>query len=126
MNDAVIKCSPHSFSETLDRLRAAIVAGGNTLFADIDQAAAAQSIGLTLRPTRLLVFGNPKGGTPLMVAFPLVALDLPLKVLVWEDDGQANVAYLPASILAQRYGIDAQDARIANMDHALEAILAQS
>jgi uncharacterized protein (DUF302 family) len=126
MDDVVVKRSPYSFPETLERLRAAIVAGGNTVFADIDQSSAAQSVGLRLRPTHLLVFGNPKGGTPLMAAFPLVALDLPLKLLVWEDDGQTTVAHTPARVFAQRYGVDGQDARIANMDRALETILTQA
>jgi uncharacterized protein (DUF302 family) len=126
MNNAVLKRSPMSFTETLKRLRTAIVVGGNTLFADIDQSAAAQGVGLALRPTHLLVFGNPKGGTPLMDAFPLIALDLPLKFLVWEEEGHANVAYTPASVLAQRHAVTGQESRIAAMDHAMETILAQA
>jgi len=103
-------------------LSGAAVAAGNTIFATIDQAAAAESAGLSLRPTTLLVFGNPKGGTPLMEAAPLVGLDLPLKLLVWEDDRGVHVAYTPMSEIAQRYAID--DPRIDAMDRALAALAA--
>ncbi|MBV9101939.1 MAG: DUF302 domain-containing protein [Candidatus Eremiobacteraeota bacterium] len=77
---------------------------GNTVFAMIDQAEAAAKVGLTLRPTTLIVFGNPKGGTPLMEALPLIALELPLKMLVWEENGTVNVSYVPMSEIAARYG----------------------
>jgi uncharacterized protein (DUF302 family) len=124
MSDVVIKSSRFEFSETVQRLTAAIGDAGNTAFADIDQSAAAQSAGLSLRPTRLLVFGNPKGGTPLMDAFPLAALDLPLKLLVWEEHGATQVAYTPPSAIAARYGVTGKDAQIAGMTHALETIVA--
>ena len=87
------KQSRYSYSETVERLAKAITAGGNTIFATIDQAAAAEASGLALRPTTLVIFGNPKGGTPLMDAFPLVALELPLKLLVWQDDNGVKIAY---------------------------------
>jgi uncharacterized protein (DUF302 family) len=116
----VTKSSRHPFSDTVAMLSDAIVAAGNTLFATIDQAAAARDAGLSLRPTTLLVFGNPKGGTPLMQAAPLFALELPLKLLVWQDDGGVHVAYTPMSEIAARYGID--DPRIAAMDRALAAL----
>ena len=77
---------------------------------------------MTLRQTTLIVFGNPKGGTPLMEAFPLVALDLPLKLLVWEENGSVNVAYLPMSEVAARYAVTGMDARIAAMDAALQTL----
>jgi uncharacterized protein (DUF302 family) len=96
--------------------------GGNTIFATIDQSAAAAGAGLTLRPTSLIVFGNPKGGTPLMDAFPLVALDLPLKLLVWEENGSVNVAYTPMAEIAARYNVTSMDAPIGAMDHALDAL----
>ena len=75
---AIVSISRYAYGETVERLMSAIAAAGTTLFAQIDQSAAAENAGLRLRPTTLLVFGNPKAGTPLMDAFPLAALDLPL------------------------------------------------
>lgn len=124
MSDAVVLGSRFSYSETVAVLVAAIAKGGATLFANIDQSRAAQEVGLTLRPTTLLVFGNPKGGTPLMEAFPLAALDLPLKLLVWEEADAVSVAYTPARAIAARYGVSGKDALIAAMDHQLEALAA--
>src|SRR5277367_6048413 len=105
------KQSRYSYSETLERLSKAITDGGNTIFATIDQAAAAKTVGLSLRPTTLFIFGNPKGGTPLMDAFPLVALELPLRLLVWEDGNAAKVAYNTMSQIAARYGVSGMDER---------------
>jgi uncharacterized protein (DUF302 family) len=110
------------FAETVARLNAAIAEAGNTLFATIDQSAAARGVGLSLRPTTLIVFGNPRGGTPLMEAFPLVALELPLKILVWEEDDAVNVGYETVAEIAGRYGVSGMDARIAAMDAALDAL----
>jgi uncharacterized protein (DUF302 family) len=102
----VTRPSPHSVAETLDRLRAAIAARGLTLFAEIDHGGEAARVGLAMQPAHVLVFGNPRAGTPLMVASPLVALDLPLKVLVWEDaEAHAWVSYARPADLARRYGI---------------------
>jgi uncharacterized protein (DUF302 family) len=116
------KRSRYSYAETLAKVTRAITDAGNTIFARIDQAAAAAGVGLTLRPTTLVVFGNPKGGTPLMDAFPLVGLGLPLKVMVWEENGSVNVAYEPMSEIAARYAVTGMDARIAAMDHALDQL----
>lgn len=124
MSDAVVKTSRYSYSETIDRLTATIVAAGSTVFANIDQSAAARSAGMTLRPTTLIVFGNPKGGTPLMDAFPLAALELPLKLLIWEESGTVDVAYTPASVIAVRYAVAGKDALIAALDHAVETVVA--
>jgi uncharacterized protein (DUF302 family) len=121
---AAITRSRHSYADTVARLTSAISEAGNTLFAAIDQAAAAKSAGLDLRPTTLLIFGNPKGGTPLMAAHPLFALELPLKLAVWDDGDTVNVAHARMRETAQRYGIDAADPRIAAMDHALDALCA--
>jgi uncharacterized protein (DUF302 family) len=120
----MITRSRYPYSDTVARLSGAITTGGNAIFATIDQAAAARSVGAALRPTTLLIFGNPKGGTPLMDAFPLVALELPLKLLVWEQDGTANVAYVPVSEIAARYAVTGMDARVAAMDAALAALVA--
>src|SRR5580692_1761141 len=118
----ITKPSRYPYSETIERLSKAITDAGNTIFATIDQAAAAKSAGLSLRPTALIIFGNPRGGTPLMDAFPLVALELPLKLLVWEENGSVNVAYMPASEIAARYGIPEMDARVAAIDRAVDAL----
>jgi uncharacterized protein (DUF302 family) len=118
----MIKPSRYSYAETVARVSEAILTAGNAIFATIDQSAAAARAGLTLRPTSLIVFGNPKGGTPLMEAFPLLALDLPLKLLVWEAEGAVNVAYTPMSEIAGRYGVTGRDALIGAMDRALETI----
>ena len=124
MNPAseVVKASRYSYAETLEKLTEAIRAKGNTIFATIDQAAAAQGVGLTLRPTTLIVFGNPKGGTGLMAAFPLIALDLPLKLVVWEEGGAVKVAYVPMATIAARYGVTGQDEKIGAMDQALNGL----
>jgi uncharacterized protein (DUF302 family) len=116
---AVVKRSRYSFSETVARLSKAITEAGGTVFATIDQAEAALQAGLTLAPTTLIVFGNPRAGTPLMEAYPLAALDLPLKLLVWEREGVVSVAYAPASELGSRYGIAGKDALLAALDAGL-------
>ena len=81
----VTKASPRSLTETVERLQAVIRARGLMMFALIDHSGEAERAGLAMPPTKLLVFGSPKGGTPLMLASPLLALDLPLKALVWQD-----------------------------------------
>ncbi|HEY1869145.1 MAG TPA: DUF302 domain-containing protein [Candidatus Cybelea sp.] len=120
--NVVTTVSRFAYADTLGRLKDAIAKGGGTIFAAIDQSAAAESVGLTLRPTTLILFGNPQGGTPLMEAFPMVALDLPLKLLVWEEDGQVNVAYAPMSEIAVRYGVTGMDARIEAMGRVLNSL----
>ncbi len=100
--------SPHPFDDTLARLDAALSAKSMTVFARIDQAAAAREAGLALRPTVLVLFGNPRGGTPIMQAVPEAALDLPLKALVWEDDGgQVWLTFLDPAALGERWGLSA-------------------
>jgi uncharacterized protein (DUF302 family) len=101
--------SPFPVTQTVDRLSDAIQQAGATLFAHIDQAAEAERVGLALRPTRLLVFGNPAAGTHIMEAAPLAALDLPMRVLVWEDDdGTTWMTYLAPPWLADRYHLPSQ------------------
>lgn len=116
------KQSRYSYSETVERLSRAITDAGNTIFITIDQARAAEGAGLKLRPTALIVFGNPKAGTPLMEAFPSFALDLPLKMLVWEEGGGTKVAYPEIAALAKSHGIPDDDPRVAGMARALEAL----
>jgi uncharacterized protein (DUF302 family) len=119
----ITKPSRYPYSETIERLSKAITDAGNTIFATIDQAAAAKSAGLSLRPTALIMFGNPKGGTPLMDAFPLVALELPLKLLVWKEGDDVYVASLAMSEIASRYGVAGMDERISAMDRAVGALI---
>jgi uncharacterized protein (DUF302 family) len=119
----VVKRSRHSFSETVAQLQSALRASGNNVFITIDQSAEASGAGLTLRPTTLIVFGNPKAGTLLMQADPLAALDLPIKFLIWEDAGAVSVAYTPASELAARYKLDAHADVIATIDRGLAMLV---
>src|SRR6185437_3882322 len=102
----VTKSSQFSVSETLARLESAIRERGLTLFARVDHSDEAQRVGMTMQPAHVLIFGSPKGGTPLMVAAPLLALDLPLKALVWQDGaGKVWSSYYNPAYLAARYGI---------------------
>jgi uncharacterized protein (DUF302 family) len=117
------KLSRYSFDATVQRLTEAITAAGNTIFATIDQRAAAQTAGLTMRPTTLIIFGNPKGGTPLMEAYPEFAIELPLKLIVWQADGSVNVGHESMRERAVAYGIPPEDVRIAAMDTALDVII---
>ena len=106
--DGVItKASPRTVAETVARFSGIAKAKGLRVFTVIDQAAEARQVGLTLRDTVLVVFGNPAAGTPVMAAAPLSALDLPLKFVVWDDDGQTKVSYVRPETIAARYGLDA-------------------
>ena len=99
---------PSSFpvQETLERLRSAIASRNLTLFAQIDHSDLARGAGLTMQEAHVLIFGNPKGGTPLMIASPLLALDLPLKVLVWQSaDGRVWVSSNSVAYLRDRYAL---------------------
>jgi uncharacterized protein (DUF302 family) len=94
--------------ETADRFAAAVTAKGLTLFARVDHAAGAQAVGMELRPTEVLLFGNAKGGTPLMQAQQTAGIDLPLKALIWRDaGGKTFLSYNDPSWIAERHGIDA-------------------
>lgn len=116
------KQSRYSYTDTVARLTSALKESGNTIFATIDQTAAATSAGLTLHPTTLIVFGNPKAGTPFMDAFPLTGLALPLKFLVWEEDGRVFAAYETMSEIATRYGVTGLDDRVAMIDAGLDKL----
>ncbi len=106
-SDIVELESRHSFAETLARLTAAIEGAGFTIFARIDHAAAAASVGLAMPPTVVLVYGNARGGTPIMQAAPISALDLPLRVLLREADGRVLVAYHRAASMLAGAGVPA-------------------
>lgn len=105
--DVVTKLSPRPVAATVERLTGLISARGMRLFAVIDQRAEARHAGLDLRDTVLVIFGNPATGTPVMDASPLAALDLPLKVLIWDDNGQAKVTYYAPEAIAARHRVPA-------------------
>ena len=120
------KVSPRSVTQTVSRLTGILSAKGLKVFAVIDQAAEASKVGLQLRETTLVLFGNPAAGTPVMVAAPLSALDLPLKVLIWDDAGQTKVTYYGPAALAARYGLNAElTAKLAAIDPLTDALVAQ-
>ena len=121
---AITKLSSRSVGDTVTRLEELIASKGMTLFAAIDQSAEARQVGLTLRETVLVLFGSPAAGTPVMDAAPLSALDLPLKVLVWDDDGQTKVTYVAPQVLAARYGLAPELAqRLAGIDPLTDALV---
>jgi uncharacterized protein (DUF302 family) len=98
--------SNHSVDQTVDKLKAILQSKGVTLFALVDHSGEAEKIGLTMPPTKLLIFGSPKAGTPLMLADPSIAIDLPLKILIWQDTaGKVWVSYNTPTYLQQRHGI---------------------
>lgn len=100
--------SNHTVEDTIDRVAASLAAKGITVFARIDHAAGAASVGMPLRPTELLIFGNPKAGTPLMQSKQSIGIDLPLKMLGWQDQaGKVWLCYNDVGWLARRHGLDA-------------------
>jgi uncharacterized protein (DUF302 family) len=105
-NGMVHVSSPYPVPEAFKRLEAIVVARGLSILARIDHGGDAAKVGLKMRPTQLLIFGNPKAGTPLMIASPTLAIDLPLKALVWEDgEGKVWVTYNSPEFLKQRHNI---------------------
>lgn len=105
-NGIVTLASQHSVEETIAKLEAMLEAKGVKVFALIDHSGEAEKAGLAMRPTKVLIFGSPKAGTPLMVAAPTIAIDLPLKILVWEDaGGKVWIAYNSPAYLQTRHGL---------------------
>ena len=105
-NGMVHLSSPYSVSETLKRLDSVLQSKGLTVFARIDHSGEAEKVGMKMHPTQLIIFGSPKGGTPLMVTSPTLAIDLPLKALVWQDaGGKVWVSYNSTEYLKQRHNI---------------------
>jgi uncharacterized protein (DUF302 family) len=101
--------SNHSVDETAERLKGILQAKGITLFALVDHGGEAAKAGIKMRPTKLLIFGSPKAGTPLMLAAPRIAIDLPLKILIWEDaQGKVWVTYNSPVYLQERHGLPAE------------------
>jgi uncharacterized protein (DUF302 family) len=121
----VSKLSTRSVAETVNRLTGILSAKGIKLFAVIDQAAEARQAGLELRDTVLVIFGSPAAGTPVMAARPLAAIDLPLKVAIWDDAGQTMVSYSSPAALAARHRLPAElAARLAATDPLTDALVA--
>src|ERR1700687_3730978 len=110
-SDGIINVpSNHSIDQTVEKFKGILQAKGVTLFALVDHSGEAEKVGIKMRPTKLLIFGSPKAGTPLMLAAPSVAIDLPLKILVWQDDqGRVWVSFNSPEYLKERHGLP-QDA----------------
>ena len=123
--DYTTKDSPWPVDATVQRLSALMAERHLTIFATIDQRAAARSAGRDLRETVLIIFGNPAAGTPVMDAEPLAGLDLPLKLQVWDDDGRTRVSYLTPVAFAARYGLPPSlAAPLASIDQLTDTVLA--
>jgi uncharacterized protein (DUF302 family) len=121
-DELTTKPSKYAVKETVDRLTTVLKDKGITPAARIDHAAAAKAAGLELKPTEVLLFGNPKLGTPLMQSNRNVAIDLPMRVLVWEDDaGKVWIGYTPPSVLKARYKLDGRDEILKTLTGALDA-----
>lgn len=123
--DVVTKLSPRSVSSTVTRFTDILTAKGVRLFAVIDQSAEARRVGLELRETTLVLFGSPAAGTPVMVAVPLAAVDLPLKIVVWADGSQTKVSYVSPKALVARYDLSPELAsHLAAIDPLTDALVA--
>jgi uncharacterized protein (DUF302 family) len=118
--------SQHSVKDSLDRLEARLKTKSIAVFARIDHGGGARAVGMTLRPTELLIFGHPKAGTPLMQAAQTMGIDLPLKVLAWQDDaGQAWLSYNDMAWLAQRHQLGPESqAAVAALAAAIASLCA--
>lgn len=121
----ISKPSKYSVPETLHRLETILTAKGIKVFARIDHSGEAEKAGLKMPPTQLLIFGNPKGGTPVMLAAPTAAIDLPLKALAWQDaSGQVWLSYNDPAYIQRRYGLTADDIKpLAGMGAVIEQAL---
>ena len=105
-NGIVNQPTGQSVDQAVDRLKSILQAKGVTLFAVVDHSGEAAKVGMKMRPTKLVIFGNPKAGTPLMLAAPSSAIDLPLKILVWEDgQGKVWISYNSPQYLEKRHGL---------------------
>jgi uncharacterized protein (DUF302 family) len=123
----VTKPSPLSVADTVSRIEAVLSAKAIKVFAVVDHSGEARNVGLELRDTKLVIFGSPKAGTPVMVSVPLAALDLPLKLLVWADGEQTKVSYTAPSELAARYDLsDELAANLAAVDPISDAVIGKA
>ena len=117
--------SRHSPVETLERLEAAVTRHGMTIFSRMDHGAAAEKVGLELRPTVVVVFGNPRAGTPAMQATPTLAIDLPLRMLIWQDEKGTRLAYNEPGWVFRRHGI-VDDGTVDIMNDVLASIASEA
>jgi uncharacterized protein (DUF302 family) len=121
--EMITKTSPHSVAETMDRLEAAVTAAGATVFARVDHAAGAEKVEMDLRPTQLLIFGNPKLGTPAMIDAQTAGLDLPLRVLAYADaEGVVQVTYHMPDTMVEDHGLPADAEYLKMMTGALDKL----
>ena len=121
--DLVTLLSAHGVTETVERLKALLAEKGIELFAHVDHAAGARQVGLPLRPTQVLIFGNPRAGTPLMQSRQTIGLDLPLRILVWEDDrAKTWLTYRRLEFLAQLHGLRDRDEVVKALGAGLSAL----
>jgi uncharacterized protein (DUF302 family) len=124
--EVITKMSPRTVADTVSRLLALVADKGMKVFAVIDHRGEAEAKGLELRDTTVVIFGSPEAGTPVMMAAPLAALDLPLKVLVWDDAGQTRVSYTAPRALAARYHLGEElTARLAGIDALTDVAVAE-
>jgi uncharacterized protein (DUF302 family) len=121
-NGLLIKVSKQDFAQTLKQFEAALKERGFTVFAKIDHAAEAKKAGLEMKPTVVLIWGNPKGGTPLMNAAPSLAIDLPLKTLISEDGDRVVLSYNSIPFLKTRHTVNGLDEALTRLEAALEAV----
>jgi uncharacterized protein (DUF302 family) len=123
-NDLVTLQSAHTATDTVSRLKTLLAQKGIEVFAHIDHAAGGREVGLPLRPTELLIFGNPRAGTPLMQGRQTIGLDLPLRVLVWEDEaGKVWLTYRRVQDLARRHGLSGHDDAVEALDQGLAGLV---
>jgi len=118
--------SHNSVVATVEKIRGILAAKGVTLFALVDHSGEAEKVGMKMRPTKLMIFGNPKAGTPVMLAAPSIAIDLPLKILVWEDEaGKAWISYNSADYLGSRHNVPTELMQNLAAAEAIAAIAAK-
>jgi uncharacterized protein (DUF302 family) len=118
--------SPHTVPATVDRVIAALGRRGITVFARIDHAAEARKAGLTLADEEVLIFGDPRAGTPLMQADPTIGYELPLRILVWDAGGQTKIGYRPPTELPDIFAVASQLETLRRMENLLQQITAES
>jgi uncharacterized protein (DUF302 family) len=124
VDDVVTKLSPWSMADTVARLSAVVAARGLEVYGVIDHSGKARNLGLALRDTKLVIFGSPSAVTPLIHASPLAALDLPLRVVVWEDGHRTLVSYPSPAAVARRYGLDGDlAAALSNIDALTNVVI---
>jgi uncharacterized protein (DUF302 family) len=122
-NGLVLVESSFNPEETIGRLRAEIHSKGLTVFAQIDHAAGAREVGMELRPTTLIIFGNARGGTPLMQSVPTAGIDLPLKALIWEDAaGKTWISYNDPGWIAKRHAVTNAESMVTKLGELLSAM----